>query len=435
MSKRIDLNKTIYQLCQEYPELIDILDKLGFNEITKKAMRISVGKIMTLSKGSKMKNIPMSKIISSLEENGFELVSNDRVDQLKTYLKRLSNGDKLEDVKKDFAKEFSEVDSSEIMNAEQELLQEGMPLVEVQKLCDVHSALFHDEELIENTIDQNDIASKLKKIPGHPLYTFSKENEKLSLLLENEEYGQWMKDLAVHYAKKGDLLYPLLKTKYNISGPNDVMWTVDDEIRDEINKNNVEQVLSRIKEMIYKEQNILFPICAENFTEEEWYTIYQDSKDYDSCFGVKKEIWQEGEEAKISAQTYSNDEVVLPSGHLTIKQLTWLLNTIPLEISFVDASNINRYFNEGEKVFKRPSMAIDREVFSCHPPKIEPMVRKIIDDFRNNRKNEVNVLMNKKGRTMLVKYMAVKDEKKNYLGTVELVQDMEFAKEHFLNKD
>ena len=134
MSKRIDLNKTIYQLCQEYPELIDILDKLGFNEITKKAMRISVGKIMTLSKGSKMKNIPMSKIISSLEENGFELVSNNRVDQLKTYLKKLSNGDNLEDVKKDFAKEFSEVDSSEIMNAEQELLQEGMPLVEYHSI-------------------------------------------------------------------------------------------------------------------------------------------------------------------------------------------------------------------------------------------------------------------------------------------------------------
>ncbi len=435
MSKRIDLNKTIYELCQEYPELIDILAKLGFNEITKKAMRVSVGKIMTLSKGSKMKNIPISKIISSLEENGFELVSNNRVDQLKTYLKRLSDGDDLEDVKKDFAKEFSEVDSSEIMNAEQELLEEGMPLVEVQKLCDVHSALFHDEELVENTIDQNDIASKLEKIPGHPLYMFSKENEKLSLLLESEEHGQWMKDLAVHYAKKGDLLYPLLKTKYNISGPNDVMWTVDDEIRDEINKNNVEQVLSRVKEMIYKEQNILFPICAENFTEEEWYTIYQDSKDYDSCFGVEKEIWQEGEKAKISVQTYCDDEVVLPSGHLTINQLTWLLNTIPLEISFVDANNINRYFNEGEKVFKRPSMAIDREVFSCHPPKIEPMVRQIIDDFRNNRKNEVNVWMNKKGRTMLVKYMAVKDEKQNYIGTVELVQDMEFAKEHFLNKD
>ena len=31
----------------------------------------------------------------------------------------------------------------------------------------------------------------------------------------------------------------------------------------------------------------------------------------------------------------------------------------------------------------------------------------------------------------MVTYMAVRDKKKNYLGTVELVQDMEFAKEHF----
>lgn len=196
------------------------------------------------------------------------------------------------------------------MNAEQELLQEGMPLNEVQKLCDVHSALFHDEELIENTIDQNDIASKLERIPGHPLYTFTKENEKLTTALEK---GENISDLSIHYAKKGDLLYPLLKTKYNISGPNDVMWTVDDEIRDALSKNNVNNVLSRIKEMIYKEQNILFPICAENFTQEEWHTIYRDSKDYDLCFGVENEIWQEGEEAKVSKQTYSNNEIILPS--------------------------------------------------------------------------------------------------------------------------
>lgn len=42
-----------------------------------------------------------------------------------------------------------------------------------------------------------------------------------------------VRQLAIHYAKKGDLLYPHLKVKYEISGPSDVMWTVDDEIRDE----------------------------------------------------------------------------------------------------------------------------------------------------------------------------------------------------------
>ena len=124
----------------------------------------------------------------------------------------------------------------------------------------------------------------------------------------------------------------------------------------------------------------------------------------------------------------------MPGGHMTVEQLTALLNTIPLEITFVDADNINRFFNEGPKVFKRPGMAIDREVFSCHPPKVEVMVRAIIDDFREGRRDSVPVWMEKNGRTMLVTYKAVRDKDKNYLGTVELVQDMEFAKEHFLNK-
>ena len=114
-----------------------------------------------------------------------------------------------------------------------------------------------------------------------------------------------------------------------------------------------------------------------------------------------------------------------------MEQLTALLNTIPLEITFIDADNINRFFNEGPKVFKRPGMALDREVFSCHPPKIEPMVRAIIDDFRNNRRDTVPVWMDKNGTTFLVTYMAVRDKQKNYLGTVEVVQDMGFAKEHF----
>ena len=191
-------------------------------------------------------------------------------------------------------------------------------------------------------------------------------------------------------------------------------------------------VLTRAEEMIYKEQNILFPICAVNFSQEEWYGIYHDSKDYAVCFGVAQEIWTDAENANpVARETDLNYEIVLPGGHMTIPQLTALLNTIPLEITFIDAQNINRFFNEGPKVFKRPGMAIDREVFSCHPPKIEPMVRQIIDDFRNNRRDEVPVWMEKNGRTMLVKYMAVRDKSENYLGTVELVQDMEFAKVHF----
>ena len=184
--------------------------------------------------------------------------------------------------------------------------------------------------------------------------------------------------------------------------------------------------------MIYKENNILFPICAVNFSEEEWHGIYRDSKDYADCLGVSGETWNEAEAPLTKSETPAHEgEIVMPGGHMTIAQLTALLNTIPVEITFVDADNINRFFNEGPKVFKRPGMAIDREVFSCHPPKIEPMVRSIIGDFREGLRDSVPVWMEKNGRPFLVTYLAVRDKKHNYLGTVEIVQDMEFAKKHF----
>ena len=492
MSKKIDFSKTVFELVSEYPEIIDIMVKLGFTEISKKAMLNSVGRITTIPKGAKMKGISMMDIVAAFMSNGFEIVgempamavkteseppvSNEekpktRTEQLKDYLKRLGNGEDIEVVRADFVKNFGSVEASEIMRAEQELIKEGTPITEIQKLCDIHSALFHGattEEKIANAekaveaslmkekiaaelakrdsfpkkdySDKHERAAELVKTTGHPLYTFTKENEALTALLEEfkntrtEETFTKIRDISIHYAKKG---------KYGVSGPSAVMWTVDDEIRDELGKlakiterneewnNQTDAVLKRAEEMIYKEQNILFPICAVNFTEEEWFGIYRDSKDYAVCFGVENTQWEEAENVKTEVKAGLEGEVVMPGGHMTVPQLTALLNTIPLEITFIDENDINRFFNEGPKVFKRPGMAIDREVFSCHPPKIEPMVRSILDDFKSGKRDSVQIWMDKGGRTMLVTYMAVRDKSGKYLGTTEVVQDMEFAKEHF----
>ena len=386
-----------------------------------------------------------------------------RIKKLTEYLQRLGAGEELEEVRKDFIKEFSDVQASEIMEAEQELMKQGTPLEEVQRLCDVHAALFHgvtpEEEMKKRqSFEQKEYGNKseqaqeLEQVEGHPLYTLTKENQALLKLLqqfagsEDENLLSIIGQFAVHYAKKGDLLYPHLKVKYGIAGPSDVMWTVDDEIRDEYSalmresqrgdewNKRLRAVLKRIEEMVHKEQNILFPICAVNFTKEEWMGIYRDAKDYIVCFGVEDIHWQEAEDQEIVRENSGKDEIVLPGGHMTLEQLTALLNTVPLEITFIDVDNINRFFNEGPKVFKRPGMALDREVFSCHPPKIEPMVWAIIDDFRHGRKDRVPVWMEKGGRTMLVTYMAVRDKTGKYVGTAEFVQDMEFAKEHFGKK-
>ncbi|KIR01412.1 hypothetical protein P261_00226 [Lachnospiraceae bacterium TWA4] len=298
------------------------------------------------------------------------------------------------------------------------------------------------------------IAQRLVGTKGHPLETLTRENEQLLKviegLVEQLENGEdinltKLRQISIHYAKKGDLLYPLLKVKYEIAGPSDLMWTEDDEIRDEIIRldkkdvhdnewlSRVKDVLAKAKQMITKEERIFFPMCAINFTEDEWKEIYFDAKDYSTCFDVEENLWEEAGQ-KVSKTVESiDDEIVLPGGHLTLAQLTALLDTIPMEITFVDDQNINRFFNDyGQpKLFKRPDMAIDREVFSCHPPKIEPVVRKIIEDFRTSKKDLVPIWMNKGGKTVLVTYMAVRDKQGNYLGTVELVQDMEFAKKHF----
>ena len=232
------------------------------------------------------------------------------------------------------------------------------------------------------------------------------------------------------------------------------MWTTDDEIRDELaalakdmrqNENWIERfaaALQRVEDMIYKEANIFFPNCALNFTEEEWFGIYRDSKDYPVCFGVENATWEAAEkylreksEAFVSKKIMEKktEEIIMPGGHLTVAQLTAMLNTIPLEITFVDEDNINRFFNEGPKDFKRPGMAIDREVFSCHPPKVEQQVRHIIGEFRKGTLDKVPIWMEKNGKTMLVTYMAVLDAAGTYLGTMELVQYMGFALAHFLS--
>ena len=642
MDKILDLDKSVASLVKEYPEVTDIMADLGFTEIKNPAMLASVGRIMNLKKGSQMKKIPMEKIVRAFREKGFEITGGgkpfpaestdlaeeaktakatdsnevtkepvDRAEALRSLLDRLSEGEDLESVRADFVRDFKDVDPAEIMRAEQGLMESGMPLSKVQKLCDVHSALFHGdtrEEQIANAeravqaslknqagkeeknyINKSLEADALIQIPGHPLSTFTKENQALGQYLEStkarweslveslsgkaggknkaegaegaegvkgaegaEETPDWeallaafsedlakLRSFTVHYAKKGDLLYPLLKVKYDISGPSQVMWTVDDEIRDTLGELNRElsekskgvrmlkntgedwddeeeeyirskaeiaesilnsfflknylAVRNRMEEMIYKEENILFPMCALQFQKEEWIQIYFDSKDYEACFSVENETWKEAEEngntpekwrvveasgdserekdRKEASEEHSGDvhntalsqgagkmledllrrveslegksgnsgesssardgEIIMPGGHLKKNELIAMLNTLPVEITFVDKDNINRFFNEGPKVFKRPQMAIDREVFSCHPPKVEPMVRMIIGNFRDGKEDEVPIWMEKGGKPFLVRYMAVRDKEQNYVGTLEAVTDMTEVKEHF----
>ena len=544
MEKKLDLSKSVYDLVTEYPEVTDIMKELGFSEITNKVMLNSVGKIMTIPKGAKMKGVSMIDIVGAFMKAGFTLTGDmpnlsgddtqgasmppsgvaavnsastaataptaaatavkaesvetsanavasktqensenktddsvqdtvqdsERVEQLKSFLKRLGTGEELGAVREDFVSQFAHVEASEIMKAEQGLMREGTPLAEVQQLCDLHSALFHGStiheqmdaehakvEAVLEAQEKSQSVVTLVETVGHPLNRLTEENKALDALIEATKVKvasktatvddvNEVRQVSIHYAKKGDLLYPHLKVAYDISGPSLVMWTVDGDIRDGFGRlaraesiddawyEEFDGLLTRAQEMIYKEQNILFPICAENFSTEEWYQIYKDTEQYEEIFGVERVAWAEAEAAlaaKAAPTSGDSNTIALIGGSLTLEQLDAMLNTMPMEITFVDHVDINRYFNDGEKVFKRPTTAIGRDVFSCHPPKVEPIVRGIIESFRNGERDNVAVWLEKVGRPFYVNYMAVRDQNNNYLGTLELVQDMQFAKEHF----
>ena len=544
MEKKLDLSKSVYDLVTEYPEVVDIMKELGFSEITNKVMLNSVGKIMTIPKGAKMKGVSMVDIVGAFMKAGFTLTGempnlsgddtqgasmppsgvaavnsasaaptaptaaatavkaesvetsanavvsktpenpenktddsvqdtvqdSERVEQLKSFLKRLGTGEELGAVREDFVSQFAHVEASEIMKAEQGLMREGTPLAEVQQLCDLHSALFHGStiheqmdaehakvEAVLEAQEKSQSVVTLVETVGHPLNRLTEENKALDALIEATKVKvasktatvddvNEVRQVSIHYAKKGDLLYPHLKVAYDISGPSLVMWTVDGDIRDGFGRlaraesiddawyEEFDGLLTRAQEMIYKEQNILFPICAENFSTEEWYQIYKDTEQYEEIFGVERVAWAEAEAAlaaKAAPTSGDSNTIALIGGSLTLEQLDAMLNTMPMEITFVDHVDINRYFNDGEKVFKRPTTAIGRDVFSCHPPKVEPIVRGIIESFRNGERDNVAVWLEKVGRPFYVNYMAVRDQNNNYLGTLELVQDMQFAKEHF----
>ncbi|MFR2892206.1 DUF438 domain-containing protein [Peptoniphilus grossensis] len=444
--KNISINEPVASLVEKYPDLKNILKNIGFSEITNPLALSSVGKIVSIKKGAGIKNIDLDIIREKLQEVGFNLIEDQdpqdnpsdegkRLELLKSYIERVSKGEDLEAVRSDFVKNFKDVSSKEIVAAEESLIKSGLPLEKVQKLCDIHSALFHESNIIDES--QKD----LEKIPGHPLNILSLENKKIKSLADGVKEGEdklkKISDLLKinsHYGKKAGLIYPLLKTKYKINGPSDVMWAVDDEIRRDLskiikansyNQEDLNKILDRVYEMIYKEESILFPLLKENFTEEEWNKIYGDLGEYGLDLVGELPLWKDYKPKEISPkEKISSGSLDFETGSLKLNEAMQILRTLDAELTFIDKDDLVRFYSEGEdKIFPRPKSCLNRDVTSCHPPKVVPMVKSLLDDFKNKRKDRLVVCRNIKGKKILVKYLAVYEDGE-YIGTLETVEDI-----------
>lgn len=387
-----------------------------------------------------------------------ELINNSRSrkEKLKEILLQIHHGGSTEAVQNELLLSLSQIPYGEVVEVEQELIAEGLPESEIMDLCDSHSAV------LEGRVD----LSALKPVAeGHPVDVFRKENEEIrkmtnsifaliteiriepSELISNKLIKlrglfNTLYDVDKHYQRKEYLLFPYLE-KMEITGPPKVMWGKHDEIRElikgsievlettEMTKEEFGAVAELVleiaaegaKEMITKEEEILFPMSLDVLTEADWYEISKQSLEIGFCLYDPLVTWKPewAEEQSINESQKSGSHIQLPSGSFSAEEIMTILNTLPVDITFVDKDDKVKYFSQSaERIFQRNRAILNRDVRHCHPPASAHIVDKIIDDFKSGRQNSAPFWIKMGGKMIHIEYFALRNDKGEYLGTLEV---------------
>ena len=124
-------------------------------------------------------------------------------------------------------------------------------------------------------------------------------------------------------------------------------------------------------------------------------------------------------------KTESSEELQFETGSLSKRELESILNTLPVDLTFVDKDDTVKYFSKGEeRIFIRTKAVIGRKVQLCHPQKSIHVVNKILEAFKTGKKDVAEFWVQKNGRLVYIRYFAVRDKDRKYLGTLEVTQDI-----------
>jgi DUF438 domain-containing protein len=463
----------IDDLLKTYPFLLDYLvgRSTAFSLLKNPVMRKTVGKMATLAQASALGAIPIETLLADLaaeiraktgsevavnQEGGGEVeaLADERTRQavLKGIIRDLHKGVDMTVLKKRFHELIKDIDASEIAHLEQQLMNEGMPESEVRRLCDVHVEVFKE------SLSQQDVPSLP---PGHPISTFMLENRaaegivhelghvvaKLNDTSDKEFFKQHQAQLAslveklwqidLHYLRKENQLFPILE-KHSITAPSQVMWALHDDIRTALKSsragvrdalvpdvfNSIKYAMKSITDMIYKEEHILFPMAKDLLTDEEWLAVRSGEAEVGYAWISPGTGWMAGA-APSATRAAQQQDLPLDTGRLSLTQLNLMLKHLPIDISFVNKQDEVLYYSAlKERLFPRSPGVIGRKVQNCHPPKSMNMVQKILDEFKAGRRDTADFWIQMKGRFILIRYFAVRDDQGVYQGTLEVSQDV-----------
>ena len=392
-----------------------------------------------------------------------ELINNSekRKELLKHMIMQLHEGEAPEEVRGRLVKLMTKIPYNEVVEVEQELISEGvLDEKEVLKFCDIHT------EALDGSIDQ----TGAKEVPwGHPVDTFNRENRELNKVVSElkelfkktdeldsteqipdyftEMRGKFnlLMDVDKHYQRKENLLFPYLE-KYGITGPPKVMWGKHDETRkflkaaievlQEAKDISIEEVkpviemvlmpaVNAVSDMTMKEEEILFPMSMDKLSDAEWYEIDKQTQEIGYCLFDPSIEWKpEGIDESMN-EDKDDGYIHLKSGSFTKEELNAILNALPIDMTFVDRNDKVKYFSQGkDRIFQRNRAILNRDVLLCHPPSSAGIVEKILDDFSNNKEESAPFWIQMGGKFIHIEYFALKNEKGEYLGTLEVSQDL-----------
>ncbi|HHX43350.1 MAG TPA: DUF438 domain-containing protein [Chloroflexi bacterium] len=380
-----------------------------------------------------------------------------RKETLKGLIRDLHAGGDVDEIRERFGRLLRDVSAVEIAQMEQELIDEGLPAEDIKALCDVHVAVF------QQSLDAQEVP---EMTPGHPVHTFKYENfaagEVLTLLeaavrdLPSENgwtraqmHLEQLAELDKTYRRKENLLFPYLE-RHGVSGPSSVMWGIHDDIRaqfktlrraiDERDQTQVAEVLpsmaEAIRQMFYKEENILYPTALRVLSDAEWVAIRDQSDEIGYCLIRPGDQWQPavaatsvadvaGAETAAPAVLAAGAQLPLDTGTLTPEQVNLVLKHLPIDVTFIDETDSVRYYSQGpDRIFDRTPAIIGRSVQNCHPPQSVHVVNELLEAFRSGERSSAEFWIQMAGKFVLIRYYAVRDEEGRYRGTIEVTQDI-----------
>jgi len=362
----------------------------------------------------------------------------EKSEELRKLILALHAGEPFEQVKARFDELIEGVSPEEIAAMEQQLIQEGMPVAEVQRLCDLHVGVIRGGLENNNGIDVP---------PGHPVHSYMEENRKFEELADQLAQANDVASLAerldalfvidIHYLRKENQLFPYLE-RHGVTGPTQVMWGIHDEIRATLRaikleaagsmaeaKEDVAKVARAITEMVYKEERILFPLALEKLTDLEWGEMRRGDDEIGYAFEAPPK-WIPNLDNKMNVEDQDQSGMIpLSTGQLTQHQLDRMLTHLPVDLSFVDPEGCVQFYSDNpDRIFPRSPAVIGRSVANCHPPQSVDTVLKILDAFKEGSRDNARFWIQLGGRFLLIKYFAVRSKSGEYLGCLEVSQDV-----------